>query len=96
MRRVRKGGKFMVFGVCDEDVRVSISPFEIFNKELSIIGAKMPPRTLDKAARLVEAGVIQTEEIVSSTYPLGDLVDCIHRFVSDKPNEVKMMIDPTP
>ncbi len=94
LEHVRKGGKFMVFGVCGEDERVTISPFEIFNKELSIIGAKMPPRTLEKSVRLIEAGIISVDEIVTNTYPLESLVDCIHRFAESRDQEVKMMIDP--
>ena len=43
---------------------------------------------------IVEAGLISTDEIVSSRHPLPSLVDCIYRFVSDKEGEVKMMIDP--
>ena len=93
--RVCKGGKFMVFGVCGEEERVSISPFQIFNKEISIIGSKMPPLTMDRAAALIEAGIISVDAIVTSTYPLDELVGCIHRFTSDRPTQIKMMIDPS-
>ncbi|MFH1742247.1 MAG: alcohol dehydrogenase catalytic domain-containing protein [bacterium] len=95
LRHVRPGGTFMVFGVCDADVTIPVSPFELFNKELKIIAAKMPPRTLEPAIRLVESGLIDSERIVTSTWGLGDVEACIHRFATMKNVEVKMAVDPS-
>ena len=32
------GGKIAVFGVCDEVDRINLSPYEVYRKELKIIG----------------------------------------------------------
>ena len=94
LQHVRAGGTFLVFGVCDADVMIPISPFDLFNRELKIIAAKMPPRTLAQAVRLLEAGAIDSDAIVTSTWGLEDVESCIHRFVSRKDADIKMAIVP--
>lgn len=95
LEHIRAGGTFMIFGVCDADVTIPISPFDLFNRELKIIAAKMPPRTLGAAVRLIESGVIASGRIVTSTWPLGEVQSCLHRFTAMKNEEVKMAIDPS-
>ncbi len=94
LKHVRPGGTFLVFGVCEADVMIPIAPFDIFNRELSIIGAKMPPRTLPQAIQLLEAGLIDCETIVTSTWGLEDVESCLHRFVSQKDADIKMSVVP--
>lgn len=91
---IRKGGTLMVFGVCPEEERVSISPYEMFAKELSIIAGKMPPGTLLRAVKIIEAGLIHSEEIVTTTMPLSKLGKAIEAFKKDKSKHIKIMIDP--
>jgi 2-desacetyl-2-hydroxyethyl bacteriochlorophyllide A dehydrogenase len=95
LSKVRPGGKFMIFGVCNHDVKVEISPFELLWNEISIITAKMPPKTLGKAVRLIEAGIIDADQIVTSEHGLSDVESCINKFRTTRQTEVKMMINPT-
>jgi threonine dehydrogenase-like Zn-dependent dehydrogenase len=94
LQHIRAGGTFMIFGVCDADATITISPFDMFNRELKIIAAKMPPRTLAPAVRLIESGIIASQRIVTSTWPLEEVESCLHRFNEMRNTEVKMAIDP--
>lgn len=89
-----KGGKFMLFGVCPEGESVKVSPYEMFLKEQTLIGAKMPPSTFDQSISLLEAGVINIDAIVNRVLPLSRTGDAINMFVSEKDKAIKMMIDP--
>ena len=84
----------MVFGVCPEEERVTISPYEMFAKELSIIGSKMPPQTLGRAIKILEAGKINCDAIVTTTMPLTRLGEAIELFQKAKNKHIKIMIDP--
>ena len=88
------GGTFMIFGVCPEGSRISIDPFDLYNKEARIIASKMPPRTLARAAALIESGSIHTERIVTARLPLADLSEALAMFTSQRGSQVKMYIDP--
>ncbi len=91
---VRKGGTFMIFGVCPEKARIRISPFDIYERQMKIIASKMPPQTLDRSAQLLAAGSIDVDEVVTSIMPLQEIKGAMKRFVDDKDKDVKIAIDP--
>jgi L-iditol 2-dehydrogenase len=89
-----RGGTFMIFGVCPAGSSIRVDPFELYNKEVKIIASKMPPRTLDRAARLIEAGRIPCEEIVTGTFGLDALAGSVAGFNDHRDRQVKVAIDP--
>ena len=93
---VRKGGTFMIFGVCAQDAKISLSPFEIYQREMKIVAAKMPPGTLDRSAKLLESGRINVDEIVTTILPLEQIVEGFESFTRRKEFAVKIAIDPWP
>ena len=88
------GGTFMIFGVCPQDSRIRIDPFDLYNKEARIIASKMPPRTLARAAALIESGAIDTDRIVTASFPLAQLPETMTMFTEQRDAQVKMAIDP--
>ena len=91
---LKRGGTFMVFGVCPEEEKISVSPYELFAKEISIVGAKMPPATLYRAVQIIEAGIIDCDAIVTTVMPLDKLAEAIDLFKTAKDKHIKIMIDP--
>jgi len=51
---LRRGGRFVIFGCCPKDSKIQLNPFDIFNKELKIIGSLINPFTFPTAIKLVE------------------------------------------
>ncbi len=88
------GGTLMVFGVCPPGRGVTVDPYVIYNKEAKVIGSKMPPMTLERAARLIESGRIACEEIVTSTLGLESLDEAVAGFNDVRESQVKMAVDP--
>jgi 2-desacetyl-2-hydroxyethyl bacteriochlorophyllide A dehydrogenase len=88
------GGTLMIFGVCPPDQRVIFSPYEAFAKETRIIASKMPPQSLEPAARLIESGRIPANRIVTTTRPLAELSDAVSGFERYREQQVKVAIDP--
>jgi len=89
-----KGGTFLIFGVCPHGTRVSFDPFEIYNKQARIIASKMPPLTLDRSARLIESGRIACDQIVTATFGLDRLSECVGGFNDQRDTQVKVAINP--
>ena len=89
-----RGATFLIFGVCPAGSSVSFDPFEIYNKEARIVASKMPPRTLGRAARLIESGRIACDEIVTETRPLDRLAESVAGFSEHRDTQVKVAIDP--
>ncbi len=95
IRLVRKAGTFMIFGVCPADSQIRIDPHFLYQQEMKIIASKMPPQTLDRAARLLERGIIDFERIVTTELPLSQLPSALDEFTSARNRHVKMMIEPS-
>lgn len=66
------GGTVLFFGVCEEQVRVLVSPRRLFRDEITLCGAYTNPHTDERALALLASGAIQTAPIVSDRYPLAE------------------------
>lgn len=91
---IRKFGTFMIFGVCPADEEISISPYQIYQKEMKIIASKMPPQTLDRSVKLLESGIIDYEKIVSQVMPLNSIQKAFEMFESGRDQALKIAVDP--
>ncbi|KAJ1520739.1 hypothetical protein ONE63_003834 [Megalurothrips usitatus] len=52
---LRPGGKLLVFGVADPKARMSISPFDVYKKELTILGVMVNPFSFNKSIGFLES-----------------------------------------
>ena len=69
---VKRGGKFMVFGVASHEARISLSPFRIYNDEITIVGSMAVLFSFQPALDLISSGVINTEAMLTAALPLED------------------------
>lgn len=67
---VRPRGKVWVFGVCPPEARVSFPAYQVFRKDLSIIGSFAVNRTFPESIALIQSGAIQVEPLISHRLPL--------------------------
>ena len=77
LEAVRRGGTMMIFGVAPEDARTSISPFRIYNDEVTVIGSMAVLFTFVPAVELLRAGVVETEPLLTHTFPLEGFEDAL-------------------
>ncbi|MCJ7543077.1 MAG: alcohol dehydrogenase catalytic domain-containing protein [Phycisphaerae bacterium] len=89
-----RGGTMLIFGICPVGSSVAVDPFQLYNTEARIIASKMPPATLARSARLIEAGVIPIDQIVTALLPLSQLPTAVKSFNSWRDRQVKVAIDP--
>jgi NADPH2:quinone reductase len=69
---VKRGGKFMVFGVASHDARISLSPFRIYNDEITIVGSMAVLFSFQAALDLISGGMINTQAMLTTALPLQD------------------------
>jgi len=74
---VKRGGKFMVFGVASHEARVSLSPFRIYNDEITIVGSMAVLFSFQAALDLIASGVIDTQAMLTSAFPLADFAEAL-------------------
>lgn len=88
----KKAGKIIVYGVCASDARISVSPYQIFNNELKILGSFAQTHCFDRAVKYLESGIIQVDGLVSGYYSLEEFGKAMHTMVYEK--ALKLVIKP--
>lgn len=81
---IKNGGKFVIFGVCSPNDTIEIKPFEIYRRDLEIIGSFAIRRTYDRAFKLMENGVIDVKKLVAEKMPVEDLTRGIELMKAGK------------
>ena len=82
LRRVRRGGTFLVFGVASGEARAKFSPFDVYRDEIRIIGSMAVLNSFERALALVVRGVIDSEAMISHRFGLDDYQEAIDTFKS--------------
>jgi len=82
IRRVARGGTFLMFGVAKADATATISPFRIYNDEIRIIGSMAVLHSFERALALLVKGVIDCEALITNRFKLDDYSSAIDTFLS--------------
>ena len=85
----RARGKIWVFGVAPDNAMVSFSPYDIFKRDLSIIGSFAVNRTFHEAIMLLQSGKINLAPIVSHQLPLDAFAEGL-RLAQEDPQRMKV------
>jgi 2-desacetyl-2-hydroxyethyl bacteriochlorophyllide A dehydrogenase len=72
LKLVKRGGKFMVFGVAPQEARVAISPFRVYNEEITIVGSMAVLNSYQQAVDLVSGGAINTQIMLTEAFSLEE------------------------
>jgi len=82
IRRVARGGTFLMFGVAKADATATISPFRVYNDEIRIIGSMAVLHSFERALALLVKGVIDCEALITNRFTLDDYSSAIDTFLS--------------
>lgn len=69
---VRRGGRFLVFGVAPPEATVALSPFRIYNDEITVVGSMAVLHSFGAALDLIASGSVRTDGLVSHRLPLAE------------------------
>ena len=89
------GGKILVFGVAPEDAPIEISPYEIFRKDLTILGSFSLNSTVPLALRWLRSGQVQVRDLITDTLPLDQLDLAIGQKIAASALSIKQVVNPT-
>lgn len=70
-------GKVMLFGLTRPDAQISLKPFTLFQKELTIMGSFINPCTQWRALQLIDSGLIDVQSMICRTINLEELEDVL-------------------
>ncbi len=91
---VRRGGNLLVYGAAPATEEMSIKPFEIYAKELTIVSSYAGTyQTWTQAISLLANGKFDPSEIITDSIPLSDVVEGIKSIGGDR-KKLKIMVLP--
>ncbi len=89
---VRRGGRILFFGVVSPEAAIEVSPYDIYQRELTIMGSYVNPFTHARAVQMLAAGQVKTEALVSHRFPVDGFADALQAAV--RPDSVKVVVQP--
>jgi D-arabinitol dehydrogenase (NADP+) len=66
----RNGGRILFYGVAGEADRIRISPYEVFRRELTILGSMAEIDTFPQALAALRAGRVRTDGLITHRFGL--------------------------
>lgn len=82
---VRRGGRILAYGAAPQDAEMTLRPFDVYAKELTIVGSYAGTYdTWPRAVALIANGRFSPDMIVDSIRPLADAVDAIRSLEHDR------------
>lgn len=89
------GGKLLIFGVAPEEARVQVSPYDLFQRDLSLIGSFSLNGTLPTALAWLESGRVQVGSLISHRLPLEGLEQALaYKEHPGMASALKVLIEP--
>ena len=92
LKITRKGGTIIWFATSPISRNIPINPFEVYHKELTLIGSINNPFTHYKAVKLVESGKIILKHLISNRIALSEINSLFGIYENGK--EVKILVVP--
>jgi 2-desacetyl-2-hydroxyethyl bacteriochlorophyllide A dehydrogenase len=91
---LERGGRLLVFGVSSGDATVSLSPFRIYNDEITIAGSMAVLNSFGAAAGLMAAGVIDTGPLLGPPYPLDQFPEALAAVRDGEGVKIQVRVGP--
>jgi 2-desacetyl-2-hydroxyethyl bacteriochlorophyllide A dehydrogenase len=79
MKRVGRGGTFLQFGVAPAQETANVSPFRIYNDEITVVGAMAVLESYERALDLTTTVDLGLSRLVSDQLPLGEYEEALGR-----------------
>jgi D-arabinitol dehydrogenase (NADP+) len=79
----RNGGTVLVYGVTRPDERLSVSPFELFRREITIKGSYAEMTSFAAAIAALRTGRVHTDGIITHRFPLDEYGMALQTMTSD-------------
>jgi 2-desacetyl-2-hydroxyethyl bacteriochlorophyllide A dehydrogenase len=82
LRRVARGGTFLMFGVTPAEATATFSPFRIYNEEIRVIGSMAVLHSFERARDLLVGGAIDAAAMITHSMTLDNYEAAIATFRS--------------
>lgn len=90
---VRNSGKILFFGVCPQNAKIEISPYDVYKRELKIFGTFAILYTANQAIDMIREKKVNVSDIVSHRLYLDEFMTALNMMM-DRTSSMKVIIEP--
>lgn len=83
----------MIYGVCDAEDKITVNPYEVFEKELKVIGSFAQTHCFDRALKYLQNSVVKVSDLVTHRFPLANYKEAL-TTVMNSSDHIKVIIEP--
>lgn len=88
----RPGGTVWVFGVAPGDATAKVSPYQLFRRDLTLIGTFAVNQTVPRAVAMIQGGAVNVAPLVSHVLSIEDFAEGL-RLAQHDPDRMKVQFD---
>ncbi len=89
---VKPGGTIVLFGVNNPETRVPFNPYQVFRKEINILGTVLSGNTYPQTLDLITSEKLRVNPLISHIFPLSHLDEALG--MHERQEGVKILIAP--
>ena len=90
---IRNDGTLLLFGVCGNDQTIKISPYEIFRRDIKIVGSFALRKTFFEALTLIENGLINVKALIGEVVGMDQMPAAVEKMLNGK-TSMKVILKP--
>lgn len=91
---LRVMGRLLIFGVPSEEAMLLFNHYDIFRREIEIIGSYTSIKDSIRAVEILQSGKVPITDIITDYVDLDGLEDAILRLKNGAENMMKVMVNP--
>ena len=92
IKYLKKNGKLILYAVYNAADRISISPYEIFEKQIKITGSFAQYHCFPRAVNAINKGIVNVKPLVTSVLPLEEFGAGLEQTRIGGPGSIKTII----
>lgn len=81
---VKNSGKLLIFGVCPTDSKINLDPYDIYKRDLEIIGSFALKKTFQPAINMIESKLIDVSAVIGEEITITQLPTQMNKFIEGK------------
>lgn len=85
IRLLADTGTYVAFGACPTDSEIKIDPFELYYRDLKLIGSYALEKTVSKSIAMIKGG-IDLKPLIGRIISLDEMPEVFKDFVAGKTN----------
>lgn len=90
---VAANGTVFVYGMCDEEDRVHWRPYDIFRRQLRVLGSFAQVNCFDRSLAMLRSGRVRTDGLITHRFTLDEYGGALEALASD-PTCLKAVVTP--